>query len=66
MTKFESVNQKNLFYWAEPNELDNGETFCVFSQMKGFPATEAFPDWFKYEKDAEEIAKRLANGENLF
>ena len=34
----------------------------VVSQVKGFPATEACDDWFANRKDAEDIAKGLAEG----
>ena len=32
----------------------------VVSQVKGYDATEAHDDWFKYQEDAEEIAQQMA------
>ncbi len=65
-TKHESTTQPGLFYWAEPVKLPAGaanQPFCVVSQAKGYPATEAFDDWLANEADADEIAQRLARGE---
>ena len=59
--KFESTSQKGLFYWTEYEVLAG--CWVVYSQAEGFPATEAFDDWFGYEKDAIEVAKKLAKGE---
>ena len=33
----------------------------VVSQVKGYDATAAHDDWFKYQKDAENVAQQLAN-----
>jgi len=64
MKRFESKIQKDLFYWVEPVGLNiNG--FHVVAQAEGYPATEAYDDWFKYKKDAEEIAEKLSRGENI-
>lgn len=63
MTKrYEAKNQRGLFFWAEPNGGGAGavESYGVVSQAKGFPATEAHDDWFAYLKDADEIARQLA------
>ena len=63
MTKrYEAKNQRGLFFWAEPNGGGAGavESYAVVSQANGFPATEAHDDWFAYLKDADEIARQLA------
>ena len=60
LTKHEAKNQPGLYFWAEPNEIDGGATFCVISQADGYPATEAHDDWFRHLKDADEIARQLA------
>jgi len=35
----------------------------VVAQAEGFPATEAWDDWFAKESDAQAIAEKLAKGE---
>jgi hypothetical protein len=63
LQKHESKSQPGLFFWAEANGGGAGadESYAVVSQMTGFPATEAHDDWFYHFKDANEIAKQLAN-----
>lgn len=65
-TKYQSVNQPDAYYWAEPNVLDNGDTYCVVFQADGYPSTEGFDDWFADYEVADDIAYRLAQGEDLF
>jgi hypothetical protein len=64
-----SVKQPDLIFYAEPVELHERRGFVpswgVTSKVEGFPATEAFDDWFAHEKDAEEIARKLAAGEEI-
>jgi len=59
--KYESSTQQGLFFWAEPNEIDGGKTFCIVSHAEGFPASEAHDDWFLKLEDADEVAKKLAS-----
>lgn len=64
--RHESTKQKGLFFWAEPvNPLDNSPSACwhVVGQAEGYPATEAFDDWLKYQHDADDIAQKIATGE---
>ena len=63
--KYESREQPGLFFWAEANGDGAGavESYCVVSQVTGYPATEAHDDWFANFKDADEIARMLAAGE---
>lgn len=64
-TKYPCVDQHNASYWAEPNDLDNGNTFCVIFQADGYPATEGYREWFGRFEDADEVARLLASGEDL-
>ncbi len=61
-TKYEAKNQPGLLFWAEPNGGGAGaiESYGVVSQANGYPVTEAHDDWFAYFKDADAIAKQLA------
>jgi hypothetical protein len=60
--KHESVKQRGLFFWAEPVGDESG-SWMVVSQAEGYPGTEAWDDWFAYQKDADDIAQMLAKGE---
>lgn len=55
-TKYQARNQPGLFFWVEPVDF----AFMVVCQADGFPATEAFDDWFSNQSDAEAMAKELA------
>lgn len=63
--KHESTTQPGLFFWAEPNGGGAGavESYGVVSQADGFPATEAWDDWFAHWQDADDVAQKLAKGE---
>jgi len=66
MNKHESTTQKGLFFWAEKvnSEYDNLPIcYMVVSQVEGFPASEAWDDWFACKSDADEISRKLAKGE---
>jgi hypothetical protein len=65
--KYESTTQKGLYFWAEENGGGAGavDSYCVVSQAEGFPATEAFDDWLCHWADADEIAQKLARGEDV-
>lgn len=54
-------------FWAEAIDMEDGShiSWHVIAQVKGFPATEAHDDWFGYQKDADEVARMLANGEEV-
>jgi hypothetical protein len=66
--KYESTTQKGLYFWAE--EFDGAEggrgprCWIVTQQAEGYPATEAFDDWLANFADADEIAQKLARGED--
>ena len=63
--KHESATQPGLYFFAERFELRPGPSvWVVMSQAKGFPATEAFDDWLFHFKDADDIAHKLARGED--
>lgn len=66
--KFTAKSNSDLKFWVEPNSQyfpANSERLVTFyivvAQMKGYDVTEAYSDWFKYEKDAEHMAKQLAD-----
>jgi len=61
-TRYESTAQPGLFFWAEPNDIDGGATNCGVSQADGFPATAADKEWYARFADADEIARKLADG----
>ena len=63
--KHESTTVKGLRFWAEANGGGAGaiESYCVVSQVDGYPATEAWDDWLAHWEDADEIAQKLAKGE---
>lgn len=68
MKKYQSKTQPGLFFWAERNPTVRGstvESWSVVSQVGGYPATEAHDDWFANFADADEIAQKLANGEEM-
>ena len=61
--KFQSVAQPGLYFWAEQIEqFSPNETpcFAVIAQADGYPATEAYDDWFMLRSDAEQMAQQLA------
>jgi hypothetical protein len=60
--KVPSVSQSGLHYWAELVDDTTPKTWSVVSQADGFPATEAWDDWFLHKQHAEEIAQKLAQG----
>lgn len=59
--RFEAADQPGVFVYAE-QEADGVGAWIVTSVVPGFPATEAFDDWFANESDAVEIAAKLALG----
>lgn len=66
LTKYESVKQAGLCFWAEANPDYGGVTsWAVIFQVDGFPASEAWDDWFAYQHDADAMARRLALGEDI-
>lgn len=65
-TKYKSVNHPDVHYWAEPNDLDFGKSFCVIVQADNYPATEGWGDWFGTFEGADDTARRLAAGEDLW
>ncbi len=57
--KFQSTIQPDLYYWSEHATPDS---FMAVSQVDGYQGTEAHDDWFRYERDANDIALALAEG----
>ena len=62
LVKYESATQSGLWYWAQANDIDGGKSFGVVAQANGFPESEAHDDWFAHFKDADAVAKLLAQG----
>lgn len=66
MKKYESISQPGAYYWAEKTIDKLNDHWAVISKVEGYPATEAWDDWFMREEDADDIARRLANDEDLW
>ena len=67
-TRYQSKSDPSISYWAEPNGGGGAgaiESYCVVGQAEGYPATEACDDWFANFADADEIARKLAVGEDI-
>jgi hypothetical protein len=67
MKRYISKSNTNLKFWVESNSQyfpANSEriatVYMIVSQVKGYDATEACSEHFKYKKDAEEIAQQMA------
>ena len=65
VTKWRCVVEPSVQFWVEAIEEGMGVLFHVVCQFDGYPATEAFDDWFATREDAEAIAKLLAEGREL-
>ena len=55
---YESISQPHLYFYV--SEVFNGNSYAVIGEAEGFPATEAWDDWFSKKEDAMAIAKELA------
>ena len=55
---YESVEQKDRYYYVIENPMGKG--YIVIAEVKGFPSTEAWDDWFENKDDAMKVAKLLA------
>jgi uncharacterized membrane-anchored protein YjiN (DUF445 family) len=58
MKHYKSKSNPKLEFFVEQTFQNS---YMIVSQVKGYDATEAHADWFKYQEDAEEIAQQLAN-----
>ena len=58
MKRYISKSNPKLEFFVEQTFQNS---YMIVSQVKGYDATEAHDDWFKYQEDAEEIAQQLAN-----
>lgn len=65
-TKYQDKHNPDCYYWAEPNEIDGGKSFCVTFQADGYPATAGHDDWFGTFEGADQVAYALSQGEDLF
>lgn len=62
------TNDEGIMFWAEkvPSFSGGIDSWAVIQQVKGYPATEAFDDWFTNIEDADAMAQLLVNGENPY
>jgi len=58
MKRYISKSNPKLEFFVEQTFQNS---YMIVSQVKGYDATEAHSDWFKYQKDAENVAQQLAN-----
>ena len=63
--KHESTTTPGLVFWAESVDIGAGDppSYVVMQQVLGFPATEAWGDWFGTWDAANQMAQKLARGE---
>ncbi len=71
-TKYTSVADYGVKFWAEPQSVRGGPThWVVMAQYEGnaltgdAPMTEASDDWFANEADAQAVARELAEGKDI-
>jgi hypothetical protein len=67
LLKYRSDINPLQHFWAQAVETEqsNRKPYVVLSQVEGAPVTEAYDDWFQHFSDADEVARKLANGEIL-
>jgi hypothetical protein len=58
MKRYKSKSNPKLEFFVEKTFQNS---YMIVSQVKGYEATEAYSEHFKYKKVAEEIAQQLAN-----
>lgn len=61
--KFESALEPGIYYWAEFNE--RFKSWVIMFGPDYDDGVEGYSDWFPNKKDAEDIARQLANDEIL-
>lgn len=57
MKRYTSKSNPKLEFFVEQTFQNS---YMVVSQVKGYDATEAYSDYFKYKKDAENMAQQMA------
>ena len=57
MKRYISKSNPNLKFWVEQTFQNS---YMIVSQVKGYDATEAYSEHFKYKKDAENMAQQMA------
>lgn len=67
LIKYKSTTEPDVYFWAEEIHVlqDSPRAWHVVAQRTGYPGTEAHDDWFGKEADAQEVARKLANGEKV-
>jgi hypothetical protein len=58
MKRYKSKSNPKLEFFVEKTFQHN---YMVVCQVKGYDATEAHSEHFKYQKDAENVAQQMAN-----
>jgi hypothetical protein len=65
MKKHESTTQPGLFFWTE-KVFAVIPSFRILSGGEGLLTTDACDEWFYNESEADLIARKLANGEDIY
>ena len=58
MKRYKSKSNPKLEFFVEKTFQNS---YMIVSQVKGYDATEAYCEHFKYKKGAENMAQQLAN-----
>jgi hypothetical protein len=62
MKRYQSKSNPELEFFVEPVTFNGfDDCYMVVAAVKGHDPTEAHSDWFKYQKDADNVARQMAN-----
>ena len=62
MKRYQSKSNPELEFFVEPVTFNGfDDCYMVVAAVKGYNPTEAHDDWFKYQKDADDVARQMAN-----
>jgi hypothetical protein len=62
MKRYKSKSNPELEFFVEPVTFNGfDDCYMVVAAVKGHDPTEAHSDWFKYQKDADNVARQMAN-----
>jgi hypothetical protein len=66
-TAYQSTGQKDLFFYVVSENTGCELTmYSVTMEVKGFPPSEAYSEWFVFEEDALKLCKLLAEGRDVY
>lgn len=57
MKRYKSKSNPKLEFFVEQTFQNS---YMIVSQVKGYDATQAYSEHFKYKKDAENVAQQMA------